>query len=120
MVLLGMAVPGCAHKENGALHQAFSPLPSTPPTAAPIPSKPQLIVTPETQATGKVVKVNNAGRFVVLSYPLSHIPSVDQRLNVYHLGLKVGEVKVSGPQYEDNIVADLVSGNAQVGDEVRE
>src|SRR5215813_3389557 len=96
MVLLGMVLPGCAHKDYGPLHQTFSPLPGEPSAATSTPSKPQLIITPETQAAGKVVKVNNAGRFVVLSFPLSHLPSVDQRLNVYHQGLKVGEVKVSG------------------------
>ena len=120
MVLIGTALAGCAHQEYGALHQPFSPLPSGPPAATPTPSKPEVIITPETQAAGKVVKVNNVGRFVVLSFPLGHLPSIDQRLNVYRQGLKVGEVKVSGPQYHDNIVADLASGNAQVGDEVRE
>jgi hypothetical protein len=34
--------------------------------------------------------------------------------------LKVAEVKVTGPQRDNNIVADLVSGDAQVGDEVRD
>jgi hypothetical protein len=34
--------------------------------------------------------------------------------------LKVGEVRVSGPQRDDNIVADLVTGTAAAGDEVRE
>jgi hypothetical protein len=33
--------------------------------------------------------------------------------------LKVGEVKVTGPQREDNIVADLAAGEAEVGDEAR-
>jgi hypothetical protein len=43
----------------------------------------------------------------------------EQRLNLYRRGLRVGEVKVTGPQREDNIVADLVAGEAEVGDEVR-
>jgi hypothetical protein len=34
--------------------------------------------------------------------------------------LKAGEVKISGPQRDNNIVADLVNGDAQVGDEVRD
>jgi hypothetical protein len=118
--LLGITLCSCAHNRYGTLHQAFNPLPASPPNSVAPPSRPQLIVTPETQATGKVVKVNAAGRFVVLSFPLGHLPQVDQRLNVYRQGLKVGEVKISGPQKEDNIVADLVSGNAELGDEVRE
>jgi hypothetical protein len=77
-------------------------------------------MTPETGLTGKIVKVNLGGRFVVLNFPIGHLPAQDQVLNVYHQGLKAGEIKVSGPQLEDNIVGDLTNGSAQVGDEVRE
>jgi len=69
---------------------------------------------------GKVVRFNSEGRFVVLNFPIGHLPGVDQRLNVYRQGLKVGEVKVTGPQRDDNTVADIVAGEAQVGDEVRD
>jgi len=112
---------GCAHQQVAAPSQAFSPLP--PGSASrPTPSRAaqNLIVTPETGLSGKIVKVNTGGRFVVLNFPLGHLPVIDQRLNVYHLGLKIGEVKVSGPQLEDNIVGDLMNGSAQVGDEVRD
>jgi hypothetical protein len=63
--------------------------------------------------------VNTTARFVVLNFPIEKMAAVEQRLNVYRRGLKVGEVKVTGPQREDNIVADLVAGEAEVGDEVR-
>lgn len=43
-----------------------------------------------------------------------------KRLNVYRNGLKVGELKVTGPQRDNNTVADIVAGECQVGDEVRE
>jgi hypothetical protein len=33
--------------------------------------------------------------------------------------LKVGEVKINGWQHNDNVVADLVAGDAQIGDEAR-
>src|SRR2546426_9311887 len=80
----------------------------------------KLIVTPETALFGKVARVNPGARFVVLNFPVGHLPAVDQHLNLYHRGLKVGEVKVSGPQQDDNIVADLVTGDAEVGDEVQD
>ena len=48
------------------------------------------------------------------------LPALEQRLIVYRGGLKVGEVKVSGPQQDDNIVADIVAGQAEAGDEVRD
>jgi len=39
-------------------------------------------------------------------------------LFLYRGGLKTAEVRVTGPQHENNIVADLISGDAQVGDTV--
>jgi hypothetical protein len=47
------------------------------------------------------------------------MPLVDQHLNLYRRGLKVGEVKITGPQQDDNIVGDLVSGDSEPGDEAR-
>ena len=122
ILLGGTAAAGCAHKEFGALHQPFNPAASTAPPPAPAPSAAHrpIIVTPDTGLAGKVIKVNPGGRFVVLNFPVGHLPALDQRFNVYHQGLKVGEVKISGPQLEDDIVGDLVSGGAEVGDEVRD
>jgi hypothetical protein len=80
----------------------------------------RLIITPETALSGKVLKVNREARFVVLNFPVGRLPAVDQRLNVYRRNLKVGEVKVTGPQREDNIVADITVGEAEAGDEVRD
>jgi hypothetical protein len=79
----------------------------------------RLIVTPERALVGKVIKVNEAGRFVVLNYSVGPLPGLELRLGLYRQGLKVGEVKVAGPVYEDNIVADIVAGEAAVGDEAR-
>jgi hypothetical protein len=78
-----------------------------------------LIVTPENALAGKVALVNTVGRFVVLNFPLGKMAAAEQRMNLYRRGLKVGEVKVTGPAREDNIVADLVAGEAEVGDEAR-
>ena len=69
---------------------------------------------------GKVEMVNQNARYVVLSFPIGHLPAMEQRLSVYRSGLKVGEVKVSGPQVEDNVVADIVEGDSGPGDEVRD
>ena len=79
----------------------------------------EFIVTPANSLTGKVVRYNDAGRFVVLDFPLGRTPQVEQRMFVYRRGLKVGEVKVSEWQRENLIVADLTAGEAQAGDEVK-
>ena len=80
----------------------------------------KLIVTPENSLVGKVAFVNTAARFVVLNFPIGHLPSIEQHLNIYRSGLKVGEVKVTGPQYDDNVVADLLAGDSEIGDQVRD
>jgi hypothetical protein len=76
------------------------------------------IVTPDFSLAAKVVSVNTVGRFVVLSFPASQMPKVEQTLFLYRAGLKVAEVRITGPQQDSNTVADLVSGEAQVGDTV--
>jgi hypothetical protein len=78
------------------------------------------VVTPDNSLAGKVVLYDSVGRFVVLNFPARQMPQPDQRLFLYRSGLKVAEVKVTGPQNDDNTVADVVSGDAQTGDEVRD
>jgi hypothetical protein len=82
--------------------------------------KPNVVVTPGHVLTGRVASVNSAGRFVVLTFPLGAMPAMDKRLNVYRNGLKVGELKVTGPQLDINIDADIIAGECQPGDETRE
>ncbi len=94
-----------------------SPNPSKPAVAA-TPAQP--IITPDFSLSAKVVSVNLVGRFVVLSFPATQMPKVEQTLFLYRNGLKVAEVKVTGPQQENNTVADITSGEAQVGDSVRD
>src|SRR5215471_10164479 len=120
IVCLGLAFSGCAGKKAAAPEENFSALPATP-NAAPVQGlEQQLSLTTETALVGKVATVNNAGRFVVLNFPIGHLPAADQRMSLYRKGQKVGEIKVTNMQQEDNVVADLTSGDAQIGDEVRE
>jgi hypothetical protein len=79
-----------------------------------------LIITSQPVLTGRVASFNPSGRFVVLNFPVGHLPALEQQLNLYRQGVKVGEVKVTGPQRDDHIVADVISGEAQPGDEARE
>lgn len=82
-------------------------------------SNAKLIVTPDTTTTATVTWVNVPAKFVVLTFPIGHLPAENQLMTLYRQGLKVGEVKVTGPQKDDNVAADLLSGDAQLGDEVR-
>ena len=114
VILLGaFALCGCVHKRV-----ADKPILPRPRAGAPAGNQ-GLIVTPENALVGKVAMVNTAGRFVVLNFPLGKMAAVGQRFDLYRRGLKIGEVKVTGPQREDNIVADLAAGEAEAGDEAR-
>jgi len=109
LLIAGMLAAGCAsHKHKKA----------TPPPAS-VMNTPS-IVTPDNSLAAKVVSYNSVARFVVLGFPVGQMPKMEQSLFLYRGGLKVGEVKITGPQRDNNIVADLVNGDAQAGDEVRD
>jgi len=121
IALIALLIAGCAEKKPAYPPDIYAPgaaprssLPSTSITNG------SLIVTLDPAASGKVAHVNTTDRFVILNYPLGHVPANGRQLNLYRHGLKVGEVKVTGPQQDDNTVADMISGEAQEGDEVRD
>ena len=107
LLALLMAVlmsPGCSwHKHGSTAKSAGS----------------KAIVTPDMSLAAKVISYNTVGRFVVLSFPADQMPKLQQTLFLYRMGIKVAEVKITGPQQENNIVADLVTGDPKVGDNVR-
>ena len=92
----------------------------TAPARVPIANAPLAIVTPDDSLAGKVLAYNSPGHFVVLEFPAGPMPNTDQILFLYRAGLKVAQVKITGPERDNNTVADLVSGDAQTGDEVRD
>ena len=78
-----------------------------------------LIVTPTGGTKGRVALVNPTARYVVLSFPIGYVPPAESQLSIYREGLKVGEVKVTGPTMDHNTVGDITVGEARSGDEVR-
>jgi hypothetical protein len=117
-----IVLSGCSlwpwHKKS----QATPPPPKNSTTNSVAPDKngkDKLIITPETSLVGKVVRVNETARFAVLNFPIGNMPQPQQLMNVYRRGLKVGEVKVTALRQDNNTVADIVKGEAQIGDEIR-
>ena len=104
LVLAGaLALAGCAGKK----HKAGSPSGA--------------IVTPSSATSGKITSVNPTARYAVITYPVGvPLPELDRRLNAYRAGLKVAEIKITGPSRDLNTVADITAGECQPGDEVRE
>jgi len=111
MFLVGAAIliAGCASNKE----PKYSDVPGGPNPGNPV-------VKPANAISGKVISYNKVGRFAVLNFPITQMPPVGQKLSLFREGLKVGEVKITGPQKDDNIVADLVDGEAQPGDQVRD
>ena len=121
LALLGCLLVGCSRtKPPAASHSAPRGSSRTAPPASATTNHSGLIVTPDGTARGRVASVNAGARFVVAGFPLGSVPAVGKRLNVYRNGLKVGELKVTGPQRDNNTVADIVAGECQAGDDVRE
>lgn len=126
ILVAGMALCGCASRNNGGDAAGQPPVAATGtsatnPNAEPAPAQTQkLIITPASGVAGKVAVYNDAGRFVVLDFPLGHVPPPEQHLFVYRNGLKVGEVSITGPAKDNHTVADIVAGEAQKGDDIRD
>lgn len=122
---------GCARNSDST---GFAPVPGPSRTVATLPAPPvnepptktnappvkPPIVTPDNSVTGKVVKFNETTRIVVLEFPLINMPGPDRTLFLYRNDLKVGEIKTSRWQRDQLIVADLIAGEAQAGDVVRD
>jgi hypothetical protein len=117
LLLLILGLGGCAYQKP--VVAAPRPARASAPNAG-TNAVPERSMTPETGWFGKVDRFNDEGRFVVLNFPIGRVPAVGQRLFIYRQNVQVGEVKVSGPQRENLTVADLVAGEAQAGDEVRD
>jgi hypothetical protein len=106
LFLAGILVSGCASRK--------------PKTSAPAPNAGAAIVTPDTSLSAKVIVYNPDWRYVVLNFPVGQMPKAGQSLFLYRNGLKVAEVKTDTWQRDNYVVADLVIGDARVGDEARD
>jgi len=125
LLVVALVGPGCLHRS----HALFKPVPGVPdsePAALASPATPEPaaaanpIVTPDTGLIGRVASYNDAGRFVVIDFPVGHMAASGQRFFLYRQGLKVGEVKVTDWNRDHFVVADLVAGEAQKDDEARD
>ncbi len=87
-----------------------------------VPSDKKPKITPnqlQSVLSGRIKSVNEKAGFVIISFPLGKMPLIGQRLWIYRDGNRVGVVKITGPQMDFNIAADILEGEAKVDDEVR-
>ena len=112
LLALALAIVGCKSKPP-----EFA---EVPPPSQGVAGNTKPIIKSADSVTGKVISYNAIGRFVVVNFPVNRVPAVGQTMFVYREGLKVGEIKITGPQRDDNIVADLVNGEVRKSDDVRD
>ncbi len=91
----------------------------SPARAAAPPKAPPVIVTPGSSNSGKITSVNAGARFAVITFSSGQLPALERHLGVFRNGLKVAEIKITGPHRDGNTVGDIVAGECQAGDEVR-
>jgi hypothetical protein len=77
-------------------------------------------VRPVDAIRGRVVTVREDLRFLIADFAGAKMPRLDQQLSVYRLDQKVAEIKVSGPYRGTTVAADIVAGEARMGDLVRD
>jgi hypothetical protein len=106
LVCAALLLAGCVHSNP----------PANAPPGADKKKPPETYVTPALGPVGRVEMVNIESRFVVLSFPPGQVPPAGQTWRINHRGLKIGRVKITGPQLELSTVADIVEGEANVGD----
>ena len=112
---------GCAGNKSSDANDPWRALKSTTPAPARQPPAPRPIVTPSNAITARVMSVRRDAGFVVLHFPIGAVPGSGRRLSVYRGGLKVAEVTVCDLKPIDfNVVPDILAGECQVGDEVRD
>ena len=121
ILVIALVTPGCSWLKH-QMPSAPNPdaVKTAKPAAAAVASAPNTIVAPDLALAAKVVRVNDVARIAILNFPDGKMPRLQQTFYVYHSGTKVAEVKIVGPQDdENNIVADVISGDPQVGYSVR-
>ncbi len=117
VTLLSLALTGCffkRHHANSQESRTYAPFTNGSGGGT------NLMFALEGGLHGTVSSANQNLKFVVLTFPIGQMAQPGQHLYVYRRGLRVGEISVTGPQRDDNTVADVIAGEAAKGDEVRE
>lgn len=118
-LLLVWSMTGCLWRHEAKLPQ-FPPIGVSESTTNAPDTNNVFTITPAQGVDGRVASVNANLNFAVVTFPIGQMAQKDALLSVYRNGTKAAELKVTGPQQDDNTVADIVSGMVLPGDEVRE
>lgn len=73
----------------------------------------------QTLQRGKIITINSGLRYVVIDFGLTTPPGEGSIVHLFRQGIKVAEVRITGPQREAVTAGDILIGDPMVGDEVR-
>lgn len=116
VILVGAGCAGTKGAKDGAAKPATKEKAKSSGKVQPNPAP---VIQPVSAFSGKVVLVNAPLKYVVVEGTIGRLPPVEQSLNVYRDGQKVGVVVVSNQTRGANFAADLSQGEVRVGDTVR-
>ena len=92
----------------------------TPPPADPVGRTNAAATEPLVLPTsGRIHSVNSGLQFVVVDYTIGGAPPMQSLVPVYRGNQKVGQLRLTGPERNGFVAADVVEGILQVDDEVR-
>lgn len=120
-VLIAAGCAGTKDTKDGTAQPAPKAKGKSSPSPKPAKGQPNPapVIQPVSAFSGKVVLVNAALKYIVVEGTIGRLPPVEQTLNVYRDGQKVGVVVVSNQARGANFAADLSQGEVRVGDTVR-
>ena len=72
------------------------------------------------RSTGRVATVSTQALFVVVDFGFNPLPRPEQRLTVFRTNQPVGTLRMTGAPNGSFMAADIMSGEARPGDEVRD
>jgi hypothetical protein len=70
-------------------------------------------------AAARIASVNPELGFVVIDFASQTMPAPGAQVNIYRGGKRVGAVRITEPAHPPLATADIVEGEARVGDEAR-
>lgn len=111
------STPPAAVSPGNVVPERSDANPRSPGPPAPAPRYP--VFTPITPVQGRVTLLNEKLRFVIVDFTFHQLPQPGQLLGLYRGAQRVGEVRISGPFRGQTVVADVMSGDARLGDQVR-
>ncbi|GEM_PF-2485200 len=72
---------------------------------------------PDTRVRGRIKSVNQQAQYAIVDFGLGTVPRLGSEMNVYRGNDVTGVLRLTGPARQNIVAGDIISGEAQAGDE---